>query len=267
METALVSDPLVSVVIAVFNCEDFLERSIQSILNQTYQNIELIIVDDASKDNTHSILEKYQDNNLVHIIYNQQNLGISKSRNIGGRKAKGKYIAVQDADDVSFPTRIEKQVKFLELKEGVVLLGTRRINIKNNIRSSGRYYDEDNINKIIYLTNPFAHTSAIIRKEIYDKIGGYNENYITTVDYELYIRLIKYGKIAMIDEELVEYYVHSNSISAKKRFIQCINSAKVRYINIDKIGIIKFIKATLYRCIVAYLPNWIVLLKRKIFKV
>ena len=265
MVIALVSNPLVSVVIAVYNSENYIARSIESILNQTYKNIELIIVDDSSSDNTHDILEKYKDYESITIVFNQYNLGIAKSRNIGGKIAKGKYIAVQDADDVSLVTRIENQVEFLETRKDVVVLGTKRINIKNNVKNSGHYYDENKINNIVYLSNPIAHTSAMIRKDIYDKVNGYNETYETTVDYELYIRLIEYGKIAMLKEELVEYYIHNNSISAKKRFTQCLNSAKVKYKNIDKIGLYKFVKSTLYRCITAYLPNWIIELKRKIF--
>lgn len=258
--------PLVSVVIAVYNGKNHIKRAVDSILNQTYKNIEIIIIDDCSTDSTINILHEYLDNINILILQNRKNMGISKSRNIAGKKSKGKYIAVQDADDVSLATRIEKQVKFLELREDIVVLGTRCINIQNNIKYSGHYYDEKMINEMIYLSNPIAHTSAMIRKDIYDMIDGYNESFIVTVDYELYIRLIKYGKIAMLNEELVEYYIHNNSISAKKRFIQCVNSTKVKYINIDKIGITKFIKATLYRCITAYIPNWIIVLKRRLFR-
>ena len=263
MKTALKYNPLVSVIIAVFNGEEYIERAINSILLQTYKNIEIIIVNDGSDDNTKDILKNYKENNIV-VIHNSMNIGISKSRNIGGRLAKGKYIAVQDADDVSLPQRIKMQVNFLESRPDIVLLGATQYNVNKGIRKLGRYFNEEEIKRRLLLHNPIAHTSAFFPKTVYLALNGYNENFTVSVDFELYNRLMKFGNVAMIKEPLVEYYIHTNSISYKRKLLQCINSAKVRYRNIHTIGMYIFFKATAYRCIVAYTPKIITRLVSKV---
>src|SRR5665647_1154917 len=101
--------PLVSVIMPVFNAENYLDEAIVSILVQTYNNFEFIIINDASTDRSMEIIKSYHDNR-IHIISNNKNLGNYKSRNSGYRISKGKYIAVMDADDIAFPNRIERQV-------------------------------------------------------------------------------------------------------------------------------------------------------------
>ena len=118
--------PLVSVVIGVYNEEDYLKETIDSILNQTLADFEFIIIDDGSEDKTQNILNEYKKIDCrIKLISNRKNLGISKSTNIGIKNAEGKYIAIMDAGDLSNRRRLEKQAKYLEARDDVYILGTQ----------------------------------------------------------------------------------------------------------------------------------------------
>ena len=141
--------PLVSIILPVFNSEEFLSESISSIINQTYDHFELIIIDDASTDKSSNLIKSFKDSRVIY-IKNERNLGIASSLNIGIKKAKGKYLARMDDDDISEPKRLDKQVRFMEENTSCGLLGTyaklignktgiplntqlnRPLNIKNN---------------------------------------------------------------------------------------------------------------------------------------
>src|SRR5690554_3918162 len=107
------NNPLVTVFIPVYNCENFIDECLKSILNQTYKNIEVLLVDDGSTDNSVEKIKKYSDPR-IRLIQNERNMGIPYTRNVGLKEAKGKYIAIMDSDDISMPIRIEKQVAYLE---------------------------------------------------------------------------------------------------------------------------------------------------------
>ena len=256
--------PLVTVVMSTFNDEKTIENAINSIVNQTYKNIEFILINDGSRDGTLSVINKFSiDDDRIKVI-NQENKGLTKSLNIGIKQARGKYIARQDADDISMLTRIEKQVEYLESNSNIVLIGTNRYIINDNIKKIGKYYDDEEINKIVYLKSPFAHTSAMYRKDIFIEIGLYDESYITAQDFEAWMRFASVGKISMIDEPLVESYLSNTSISAIKSNQQCSNAFKTR-MKYKNNNLLSIVKHSLYQCIVGNLPNWIFVLKRKLY--
>ena len=116
------NNPLVSILIATYNSEDFIRETLDSVLNQTYTNLEIVLCDDASSDGTVNVLKEYQKKNeRIKIIQNDRNLGISLNMNNGIGQCNGKYIAILDADDWAYPYRIEEQVNLMEENPKVVL--------------------------------------------------------------------------------------------------------------------------------------------------
>ena len=212
--------PLVSIVMAVFNDENFLNKVIKSIINQTYKNLEIIIIDDCSTDNSYmKILNFAENDKRIKLIKNKINLGLTKSLNIGILKAKGKYIARQDADDFSYKNRIQSQVNELENNKEYVMCGTQRI-IIDKINSKNFKdilpYDIESIRKVALYKNPFFHSSIMIKK-ILIKEGLYNEKFKYIQDLELWSRLIFKYKCININKIFCKKYIDENRISFNKK--------------------------------------------------
>lgn len=253
--------PLVSVVMSVFNSEEYVGKAIESIINQTFNDLEFIIVNDGSEDGTPDILKKYGKNDKRIKIIAQENKGLTKSLNIGINNSSGKYIARQDADDFSYPERIENQVNAFENDSNLMLLGTRaNINLKGFIYESPLYNDAEIRNKITKY-NIFVHSSVMFRRCEFVKIGMYNELYKTTQDYEAWMRLSELGKLSILDRVLVERTVRKNSISKKKILFQCYNGYKIRR---PYIPLILNIIVAFYQFTSNFAPLWLVrTVKRK----
>ena len=208
---------------SVYNGAKFLAEAIDSILAQTFTNFEFIIIDDASSDNSLHIINSYEDARIV-LIQNNKNIGLTKSLNIGIAKAKGKYIARMDADDISMPKRLEKQFDFMEEHPEFAFCGTRAKTI-NDVGDQVNFFKEPlDSNKILgtlLLKNCFFHSSLIIRTEKLLKVSGYNENYKYAQDYKLYLELFKnkcYG--TNLKEQLLVYRVLNSNISHNNRVKQ-----------------------------------------------
>lgn len=231
--------PKVSIIMSVYNGEEFLKDSILSVLNQTYKDFEFIIVNDGSTDNSLEIIEDLQKSDgRIRIINNNQNLGLTKSLNLGLLESKGEYIARLDAGDISLPERIEKQADFLDNNKDIGLVGTWMyiINAKGDIINEIKYPTEDKkIRKALINYNPFAHSSIMLRRSILPKIDIYNEEYKYAQDYKLYIDLYHYTEFANISMTLVEYRKSSNSITSRKNKKQMSFANKAR-INAIKLG-------------------------------
>lgn len=211
--------PLVSVIVTVYNGQDYLLECLNSILNQTYKSFELIVVDDASTDSTGSILSTIKDKRLL-IHTNKSNSGPFVSANTGISLSKGKYIARIDADDVSDSTRFEKQVEFLE-STGYTLVGSNLtlINEKGDVIGTiiNPETHEDNVGNIIFV-NSIAHSSAMFLRDFVLNIGGYSTEYNKAQDYELWLKIIEAGgKVHNLQEFLIQYRVHSQSITTQHR--------------------------------------------------
>lgn len=219
------SIPVVSVVMAAYNVfpRDF-HRAITSILSQTYKDFEIIIVDDASTDDTLDIAKAYaRKDGRVVVVKNDNNLGAAGARNKGIQRAVGKYIAIMDADDIAHPKRLAKQVAFLENNPKVGLLGTAYRTIDGSGRTIQRISPlktDKLIRWEMLLNSPFAHSSVTYRRELYLQTGGYPEDHLLSEDYELFYRMSAITKMANLKEALVYYRISPGGLSRTQNEIQ-----------------------------------------------
>tara|TARA_B100000941_G_C28505570_1_gene557091 strand:+ start:2178 stop:2873 length:696 start_codon:yes stop_codon:yes gene_type:complete len=195
--------PKISVLMSVFNAEKSIEKSINSILNQSYENFELLIMDDKSTDNTGQILNSYSSfDERIKIYENMENIGLTKSLNILINKAQGEYLARQDSDDESDIRRFEKQINFIESRN-LLCCTTRSISIQNKKRKipGFSFYIPQKIS--IKYKNPFIHGTLMINASLLKDLGGYDEKFKYSQDYKLFLDLIKKGiTISTINEPL-----------------------------------------------------------------
>lgn len=201
-------DPLVSVIIPAYNAEKYIKDSIDSILNQTYKNIEIIVIDDGSTDNTKKILKGYEDK--IRYFF-QVNKGPSSARNAGIGIAKGELIAYQDADDVSMRERIEKEVNYLLDNPTVAMVYSgHKIVFPNDRVITILPPSHDNFS--LLQRNYIPCSSVMHRKSILDEVGLWNE----TIDWDLWIRISEKFEIGCIKECLYKYRKHDTSVSASR---------------------------------------------------
>jgi len=190
--------PLVSVIIATYNREEYIKRAIESVFNQTYKNIELIVIDDGSTDGTKNVVLPYLNNPRFKYCF-QKNEGVSMARNKGIKDfSSGKYIAILDSDDMWCDRdKISKQVDFMEKNKDYVLVGGGAIKMDAEGQDVLKYLfpekDKD-IRKIILINNPFVNVSALYRKDVWEKAGGYSKEFDGVEDWELWLRLGRLGK-------------------------------------------------------------------------
>ena len=234
---------LVSVLMSVYNNEEYIKNTLKSILKQTYNNIEVVIINDASEDKSRYIIKSFKDKR-IKLIDNKNNLGLAKSLNKGIKKCKGKYIARIDADDLMMPDRIEKQVNFLEKNKDIAVLGTSLILINDKDKIIGkRDYPKTNedINKTILIRNPLAHPSVMIRKSMLPK-KTYDEKLKTSQDYDIWLRINKKYKIANLPHYLLKYRIHEQAVKAKYTFQSNIDTIKIKIKAIRKVKTGKALK-------------------------
>jgi len=209
----------ISVVMPAYNTEQYISEAIESILNQTFKDFEFIIIDDASTDNTWGIIQKYAKNdNRIIPLKNKENLKLSKTLNKGIAVSKGKYIVRMDADDISFPDRLEKQVKLMEAKPEVGISGGAMVimDVSGKVTEERTYHTTDEkIKEKIFRYSPFCHPAIIIRKSVLADSGLYNHYYNPAEDYELYFRIGLQAKFANLTDKLIKYRVVSDSMTNK----------------------------------------------------
>lgn len=217
----------ISVIMATYNTEiSMLKEAINSILNQTFTNFEFIIVDDGSDNGTHSYLESIDDCR-VKIITNSNNIGITKSLNIGLKLSQGKYIARMDADDISAPTRLENEYNYMEKHTHVIVCGSRTAEMIGDTLVPGPKIEQRSINmeeyrvKLLFKNPGPIHPSVMIRHEplLIHNIS-YDERLIYAQDYGLWETLSHYGKFYVLKEMLLYRRKHENQISVARREIQ-----------------------------------------------
>jgi len=212
------ANPKISVVMAVYNGEKYLKEAIESVLRQTYQDFEFIIVDDASNDKTSVILESFDDPR-IKFIKNPENLGLTKSLNKGIKAAKGKYIARMDADDISLPHRFERQVEFLERNPDHAVVGSSYYQIHDSGKICSLIHvltDDLEIREGLRKQNWFGHGSVMIWKDAFLKVGGYDEKYKFAQDYDLWLRMAEVYRLANTEEPLYCWRLTPSCISKDK---------------------------------------------------
>lgn len=234
-------NPLVSVVMPAFNAEKYIPEAIESILNQTFKDFELIIIDDGSTDKTWNIIQEYakKDGRIIP-VRNEKNLKICKTLNKGVVLSKGVYIARMDSDDWSYPDRFEKQVEFMEKHQDVVVSGGYvEVSDENLATLYLKKYPllDNDIRKKMFIYNPFTHPCVIFRsEELKLENPIYNHDFYDAEDYDLYFRLGKKRKMANINDVLLKYRVSSGSISFKRHVRQGLITLLVRLKAVFKYG-------------------------------
>lgn len=212
--------PLVSVIMPAYNGEKYIGEAIQSILDQTYDSFELIIIEDKSTDNTLNIIQQYQDSRIC-LLLNSENRGIAYCTNLGINRSNGKYIALLDDDDIAIKKRLEWQVSYLEEHEEVDILGGRSALIDQN----GKFirYDSEPIRNskyikanLLFYNKKFANCTAMIRKSFIKKYNlYYQDNCLGMQDFKFYIDSSKFGVLATID-----YLIHLKRIHNEEETVR-----------------------------------------------
>lgn len=203
--------PLISVILPVYNGMPHLKQAVESIQEQSYKNFELIIVDDKSTDDSLPYIKKIKDKR-VKIIRNSQNLGIARSLNIAIKSSNGKYIARMDADDISVPQRLEKQLKFLQENKSISICGSYvyLINEKGKtIGSKKNPTGDHDIKKALNFYSPIVHPTFFGKASFFNELSGYNPNFDNAEDYELLVRALNSYKMANVPEYLLQWRLWS----------------------------------------------------------
>jgi len=223
------NQPLVSVIIPTYNKSQYLREAIKSVLNQTYKNIEVIVVDDGSTDNTKEIVESFNDSRIIYIF--QENKGPAIARNTGIKKAQGEYIAFLDSDDLWLKEKLEKQVDFMEKNSEIGLLGTGCYEVTDKGKIIGKkIFPIKNkiLQKDLIKYNSFIQSSVMIRKEVFDKVGLYDKSFRESEDYELWLRIAGNYKVRNLAEALTikRYYREGLSPAKDKKQLYFVLEAK-----------------------------------------
>ncbi|MDX6190118.1 glycosyltransferase [Flavobacterium sp. Fl-318] len=217
--------PLVTVILPCYNAELYVEEAVLSIMNQTYTNLEILVIDDCSNDDTNSILKRLSmEDSRIRLIRNEQNLRLVKTLNKGIDEARGMFIARMDADDVSLPERIEKQMDLMLSNPDVDLCGTSYSiidGIGNKLKTEVKVPSTcEEIKTALLFTCPMGHPTVLFRKEKIQSLGSYDENMINIEDYELWLRVALKGKMVNLQNPLLKYRWHGENISILGRDVK-----------------------------------------------
>lgn len=204
----------------VYNGQRFLHGATESILCQTWSDFEFLIINDGSTDNSREIISSFSDSR-IRLIDNPSNIGLTKSLNKGLELAEGEYIARQDADDISYPKRLERQVQFLNAHPDIVLLGTQA----RAIDEKGRPHKTNflripvgmlTIRWYLMFQNAFIHSSVMFRRStVWKELGGYDESFERAQDYELWSRAAWSFKVDNLADVLIDHrFEYGSTISS-----------------------------------------------------
>lgn len=211
--------PLISVVMSVYNGEAYLDLAIDSILAQSYENFEFIIVNDGSNDGSLNIINSYAKKDKRIFVLDQNNCGLTKSLNNALFLTKGKYVARQDADDISSFDRFEKQVEFLEREKDFALVGCLRYDMDENGKTILAYKQpttDSEIRKTLFGSNPFVHGSLMIRQKVISEVGFYNDKLKYAQDYDIILKIAENHKVHILPYYLYNLRIITSSITRTK---------------------------------------------------
>lgn len=229
--------PLVSVLMSVHNDLQYLRESVHSILNQTFGDFEFILIDDGSTDGSGDLLKDLSDPR-VKLLVNPSNLGLTASLNLGLDLARGKYLARMDADDISEPQRLERQVEFLEAHPQIGIVGCSRHlidEVGKTVAIAPALEDDLSIRWKCLMGNPFAHPTVMIRRQVLlNHSLRYDPTFRTAQDYELWTRLLPCTQAANLPEPLVRYRLR-NGISRGSKAQQLANHDRIIRLAIQRL--------------------------------
>ncbi len=221
------SEPVVSVVFRAYNCEKYIGQAIDSILAQTFQDFEIVVVDDGSTDGTQAILRNYaQRDPRIRVIRNEQNQGPVKTMNIAVRNARGEFIAVHDADDMSLPQRLETQIRFLSNNPNIALVGGGAYFIDEDGEEFRRgtlpRKEPEEVRQLLAEGQTFIHSSVMYRRQCIEAIGFYDEFFIYSHDYDMLIRMADTFAAVYDPEPLVKWRKLNSGITGRKKHAQAV---------------------------------------------
>lgn len=210
----------VSVVMSTFNCERFLPEAVDSILTQSFEDFEFIVINDGSTDATRAILDRYQVADARMRVYHEPNRGIVHAVNRGCSMAQGKYIARMDSDDISVRDRLLWQVEFMETHPEIGLLGGA-IGYIDERGHMFRIYqhpltDEAIRGAMSRFEGSFCNPSTMMRKDVFVACGGYRRSFEPAEDYDLWLRIGKKARLGNLDAVVLQYRIHSSQVSQRK---------------------------------------------------
>ncbi len=212
----------ISVILPIYNASLYLKDAIDSILNQSFRDFELIVYDDGSTDGSRTIVDSYQDDRIIK-RYFDDNQGLIKILNLGFSEAKGKYIARMDADDISHPNRFEIQRNFLESNPEIGICGTQ-LELIHTGELLERPTEDGDIRWWIFKGSPFAHPSVMIRKQVIDDHNlRFDPKAYVVEDFDFWWHLAFHTKLANLNQTLLKYRVHEQQESTAKHAIQIKN--------------------------------------------
>lgn len=227
-------DKLVSVIIPAYNHQNYIVECIESVLNQTYTNIQLIVINDGSKDNTAEVVRNYiNENNLVNIeFFSNHNQGLCKTLNFGIKKSKGDYIAILASDDSWLPRKIEEQISLLENNIAIGLVYSDAYIIGGNVKTTHKYSDYKpsikkkflnsiqnvNVYKSLLIENFVLASTVLMRKSVIDNIGDFDVSLLFE-DYDMWLRITRKYPISYIDQPLGYYRMHNSNMSNSKKIM------------------------------------------------
>lgn len=239
--------PLISVIMSIYNDGEYVSESIKSILSQSHQDFEFIIVNDGSTDNSEDIINSFRDKRIRY-LKNPENIGLARSLNLALANSEGKYVARMDADDISVPERLANQLDFMEQYPEVGIVGSW-VQQFGQAENTVRYSTSDFDIRIRMLSDsPFAHPSVMIRREVLGKHQlQYDPNFRTAQDYDLWSRMARYTNMAILPKVLLHSRVHENQVTSRKKADQAANRAKVakslfQYLGIGEDNEIQFLQ-------------------------
>jgi glycosyltransferase involved in cell wall biosynthesis len=249
---------LVTVIILTYNKAHFISESIKSVFAQNYTNLEIIVIDDASTDNTKEFLALFLNNNQIRFVQNKKNIGISKSRNYGIFLAKGKFVAMLDGDDVWLDSdKLTKQVEYLDENPECGAVGTWVVQIDEHGGSVKKIaYEErdESLRKSILYRNSIAHSGVLFRKDVAQSVGGYDESLATMEDHDLWLRIGVRSTLANLPVYALGYRVYQGNITKSRKIRIALDELRVVwrhrreyqgiYFGIAK-GILRLIKSIL----------------------
>jgi len=249
---------LVTVGIALYNHEKYIEKCLESIVSQTYKNIELIVIDDGSADNSYQIAKEYLDSqnlNKNYKIYNRKNKGMCNTLNEIAKQAKGKYISFVGSDDYWMLNKIEEQVTFLENNPDITLVHSNSIRVDKNDNEIGfqDYSNKKNsgdiFESIVYAKGEINTPSHLYRTKVYEQIGYYYDSKLKFEDTDFWLRLTKVNKIGFINKNHTYYRWHSGNLSGSKNILKFYNEELVKIYkkNIEDKDLKKYAVLKMYR--------------------
>jgi glycosyltransferase involved in cell wall biosynthesis len=214
------TNPAITVLMPAYNAEKYIGEAIRSVLQQTYTDFELVIVNDGSTDNTLNIINSFNDARII--VINQPNMGVAAALNIGLIHARAPYIARFDADDVCYPYRLEKQIRFLQDNPEYILVGSEAKYILENGDFLFDFhciaYSHEQIMEKLYFYCPFVHPTVMYKKENVCNAGGYPADAHNFEDYLLWTKIVHAGKFCNLTEPLIKYRLNSTSVTIDEKW-------------------------------------------------